>query len=212
MSSSRLCPRIGRPPRHRWRIFVPVAALLLFSPPCGLTEASAGMSYYSAYPVVGSGYYIDYPLNQLSRFNFFDGSVGIGYDPDNLESSFIYVSSGTAGYSVGAYVGFRVSVSSVGVTFSALEPDGSSASAFFFGDPGPLNSDGIPVSLDYLDAENATAFITGAGGYHDEYYFSGQSIPEPSSIAMLPVGIGFVVACLARSKKKRLGALQLAGR
>jgi hypothetical protein len=30
--------------------------------------------------------------------------------------------------------------------------------------------------------------------------------PEPSSIAMLPVGIGFVLACLARRKKKAAGA------
>jgi hypothetical protein len=36
--------------------------------------------------------------------------------------------------------------------------------------------------------------------------------PEPSSIAMLPIGIGFVLACLARRKKKRPGPRGLAGR
>ena len=39
-----------------------------------------------------------------------------------------------------------------------------------------------------------------------------SSVPEPSSIAMLPVGIGFVLACLARRKMKRPGPRGLAGR
>ncbi len=66
----------------------------------------------------------------------------------------------------------------------------------------PLDAFDTPGTYDTvnaLDANTGTLVVT-------------QGVPEPSSIAMLPVGIGFVLAYLARRKKNRPGARGLAGR
>ena len=71
-----------------------------------------------------------------------------------------------------------------------------------------------PLSLTLTpDANGSVCFLLSTGII--DIYGTGPSeisietvpamamVPEPSSVAMLPVGIGFVLACLARRKKKR---------
>jgi hypothetical protein len=77
----------------------------------------------------------------------------------------------------------------------------------------------FPIALSFDATAGPVAFLltTGLSPSYDIYegvasYVTLSVVPEPSSIAMLPVGIGFVLACLARRKKRRPGPRGLAGR
>ena len=82
---------------------------------------------------------------------------------------------------------------------------------FLAGNPGPLNSQGDPESLNSLLGPCVS--VGAYGGFHNELYFNGQSVPEPSSLLTLALGIGEVsLACAARRLRKRPGWRGLAGR
>ena len=128
----------------------------------------------------------------------------IGYDPNNLDASYIDVSSGSQGYGESALNDFAVSVSAHGVSLSADDRTGGSAELFLAGNPGPLNSQGDPESLNSLLGPRMS--VGAYGGFHNELYFSGQSLPEPSSLLTLALGIREVsLARAARRMGKRPG-------
>jgi hypothetical protein len=74
--------------------------------------------------------------------------------------------------------------------------------AAIIGNPGPLDCRGDPLSLDSLLGDKAYVVISQS--YHGNMLtFSGQSIPEPSSLLMLALGIGGIsVACVARFQRR----------
>jgi hypothetical protein len=106
-------------PRRRLRI--PAAILLLvLAPPCGRTEAMAGLVTYDWAPLVGGGYFVTYPEGQFIPIHTYDGELTIGYDPDSLRSSYIEFSTGSPGYGADGDINFTVSISPQGVTFTTL--------------------------------------------------------------------------------------------
>lgn len=193
----------------RRKLLVPAAVLLVFAAsPWGHPVASAGWG-----PVVGGGSYFDTNSSGgLTYFTANNGSFFITYYPDNLEASSIYVSTGSPGYRADADRFF--SVSNGGTTFSAYYGNGGTVTLSFTGNPGPLNSDGDPLSLD--DLEHSGGIVLVEPSYNvDELFFSGQfaSVPEPSSLLTITLGIGGVgLAICYRRRKKRPGPRGLTGR
>ena len=193
----------------RRKLLVPAAVLLVFAAsPWGHPVASAGWT-----PVVGGGSYFDTNSSGgLTYFTTRNGSFDIFYDPNNLEASSIYVSTGSPGYSADADRYF--SVSNGGTTFSAYYGNGGTVTLNFEGNPGPLNSDGDPLSLNDLDRSGGIVLVEPSYNV-DELFFSGQfaSVPEPSSLLTYSLGIGVVLlASISLRKKKRPGPRGLAGR
>jgi hypothetical protein len=191
---------------------IPAAVfLLVLSPPWGHTEATAGLVTYTWAPITGGGYFVTYPQNQVLRFSTSNGELTIGYDPDDLQASYIDVSTGSPGYGEYAAYSFTVSMTADYVNLTAYDPIGGRATASLIGNPGPLTPQGIPESLDSLLGDQA---IVGAfGGFHDGLTFGGQSVPEPSSLLMLALGLGGLPLVYAvRRMKKRPGPRGGAGR
>ncbi len=191
------------------QLLIPAAVLaMVLAPPWGHPRALGGTYTWS--PIAGYGYYITYPDNQFIPFNTRSGEVTVGYDPDNLDASYIDVSTGSPGYSDSDPYDFSVSVSADGVTLTAADGSGGSACVFLGGNPGPLDAQGDPESLNSL---LGPCMSVGAnGGFHNELFFSGQSVPEPSSLLTLALGIGEVtLAYAARRMRKRPWWRGLAG-
>ena len=182
---------------------------MVLAPPWGHPQSLGGTYTWS--PIVGYGYDITYPDNQFIPFSTRSGQVTVGYDPDNVDASYIDVSTGGPGYGDSDPYDFSISVSAHGVSLTADDRTGGSAYVFLAGNPGPLNSQGNPESLNSLLGPCAS--VTVYGGFHDGLYFSGQSVPEPSSLLTLALGIGGVsLAYAARRMRQRPGWRGLAGR
>ncbi len=129
------------------QLLIPAAVLaMVLAPPWGHPRALGGT--YTWAPIVGYGYYISYPENQVIPLGIAD--VTIGYDPDNLYASFIDVSTGRPGYGVFDPYDFSVSASADGVGFTADDLSGGNVFVSLAGHAGPLNSQGDPESLDSL--------------------------------------------------------------
>lgn len=171
------------------RLLFPAAVLaMVLAPPWGHPEALGGT--YTWGPLIGGGYDVPYDGDQYISFNTRNGSMTIGYDPDNLDASYIDVSTGGPGYTFLAEYDFSISVSATGVTLTADDRTGGSAYVFLAGNPGPLNSQRDPESLNSLLGPRAS--VGAQGGFHNNFYFSGQSVPEPSSLLTLALGISEV--------------------
>ena len=81
------------------QLLIPAAVLaMVLALPWGHPRALGGT--YTWGPIVGYGYYISYDDNQFIPFSTGNGEVTIGYDPDNLDASYIDVSTGSPGYGV----------------------------------------------------------------------------------------------------------------
>ena len=180
---------------------IPAAVLLLvLAPPHAHPEASAGMVTYVWGPLAGLGYDITYPQGQYLYFSTLDGVLTIGYDPDALGQSFIDVSTGRPGFGATAY-GLDVAVEANAITLTGTFGHGGVIEASIVGDPGPLDSRGHPESLDSLLGSFAGVGVRPS--YHgNELTFSGQTIPEPSSLLTLTIGLGGVWLTWASRRMK----------
>jgi hypothetical protein len=178
---------------HRRLPCVAAIALLLTLP----SVASAGTSYLLLTPISGYGYGVD-DNGITGYFTTNDASLTIVYDPDNLTGSYLTLDAG--GYSATTDSDFTVSVVRGGVQFSGLsrEESGQTIGAFVYGDPGPLDVNGNPLTLDGL---TNYAYVGAMPGYHIGFYFNG-SVPEPSSL--LSFAIGIVAVVLIRRKRRTL--------
>jgi hypothetical protein len=166
------------------------AFLLLLAPPYGQSGASAGTMTAVWGPIGGLGYYVTYPQAVFLYFATFDGELTIGYDPADLRESFIELSTGRPGYGAAAS-GLDVVVSADRVTFTGEFELGGEIRASFVGDPGPLDPLGHPESLDPFLGDPVEVVVSPS--YHgDQLTFSGRTIPEPSSLLILTIGIGGV--------------------
>ncbi len=136
---------------------------------------------YAQYgPVVGDGYAFSTVDLQTTDFTTNNGSFDLNYIPSDPFNSSIYVSTGSAGYSFFADRNF--SVSSDGTMFSADYGYDGSITLSFYGTGGS-----IAVQPSWIDDG-------------DEVYFEGffgpasnpphGSVPEPSSLLTLALGVG----------------------
>jgi hypothetical protein len=177
-----------------------MAVLLLALGSPGIPTASAGTYVWG--PIDGLGYYQPPPLYEPTTcFRSFGGTLTVHYDPNDLQYSSIDVETGNPAYGATG-VSLTVSVSSDLVTISGQFGHGGVVSAAIIGDPGPLDSRGDPLSLDSLIGDKVYVCINPS--YHgDILCFSGQSVPEPSSLLTLALGIGTVsVICAARTRRR----------
>ena len=174
---------------------------IVVASPWGHPQALGGT--YTWAPIVGNGYYMSYDDGQFISFSTGNGEVTIGYDPDNLDASYIDVSTGSPGYGVFDPYDCSISVSAYGVSFTADDRTGGSVYVVLAGNPGPLNSQGDPESLNSLLGPCA---VSAYGGFQYGLFFTGQSVPEPTSLLTLALGIGQVsLACAAGHMRKRPG-------
>jgi hypothetical protein len=182
------------------RLCTTVAVLLLALASPGMPTASAGTYVWG--PIAGLGYYQPPPLYEPTiHFSSFGGTLTIDYDPNDLEYSSIDVETGNPAYgATGVFL--TVSVSSDTVTISGQFGHGGVVSAAIIGNPGPLDSRGDPLSLDSLIGDKV--YVSISPSYHGNVLtFSGQSVPEPSSLLTLALGIGGVsVVCAARIRRR----------
>ena len=169
------------------QLLIPAAVLaMVLASPWGHPRALGGT--YTWASIAGYGYYITYPDNQVIPLGI--AEVTIGYDPDNLNASFIDVSLGDQGYGDSDLYDFSVSVSADSVGLTADDRTGGIVFVSLAGNAGPLNSQGDPESLNSLLGPCMS--VTAYGGFHNQFYFNGQSVPEPSSLLILALGIGEV--------------------
>jgi hypothetical protein len=137
--------------------------------------------------------------------------------PRPVNGYWIDFSAGSAGYDVrtlsivDAYASPGI-VTLVGSYDSSFYHFNNSITVDLYGNPGPLNDDGSPASLDRL--LGAGGDITVQPGYHEGIYFQGwfsgqvevQAVPEPSSLLTTTACLGGIAAGYgARRMKKRPG-------
>jgi hypothetical protein len=186
--------------RHRCGLASVALSILaaLAAPPA----ASAGFAIYRWGPVVGYGSYFNTSTGQTTDFTTNDGDLSIGYDPDQILSSYIDINTGSPGYEVRTTGPLSISASSTEVLLSASYGTGGNVYVTLDGNPGPLNSDGNPESLNPL--LDHPAYVTVTPAYHIELTFVGAAVPEPSSFASLAIGCGVAsIACAMRSERRR---------
>jgi hypothetical protein len=155
------------------------------------------------------------------------GNVGEFF---NLASPGYYCTQATVGAGLGASgPGFNYSDSPTTSQFVMLQPD---ARAYIYNNA-QIDSGSYDIAPSYFgayegtgmtcfnfdigvfsDSSNSqvTAITLPSGEWTGTVEVTYTYVPEPSSIAMLPIGIGFVIACVARRKKQRPGPRRLAGR
>lgn len=185
-------------PRRQFGI--PAAVLLLTVAP----SAKAGPTIYTWGPLQGYGYYFDFHTGQTTYFSSRGGEITIGYDPNNLQDSYIRVTTGTRstgepGLEADANFGFTVHTG--GADFEAHDSQGTYVGVEIFGDPGPLNRDGDPLSLAPLLGDPFSVDVV--QGYHSGFTFFGEPGPEPSTLVMLPLGLaGVALAGAARPARR----------
>jgi hypothetical protein len=148
---------------------------------------------YTWYPVGGGGF-VDYANGQSEIFRFDDGGVSIGYNPSDIEESGISASAGSAGFGVVGDV-TQVIVGTDEITFEATDHRGGMIGVSISGDPGPLNPEGLPETLDgFLGQPMSVSVYTEYYHAPYEFTFSGRAgpgiMPEPSGLLMLALGIG----------------------
>ncbi len=158
-----------------------------------------------------------------------DGTVGNTVEFSDLSSGGNNPTQATVGADLGAVgPGFTYSDSPTISEFLDLQTDGRA----FITNDAQIDPGSFDILSNYFGAYEGTGmigltlglspFATSSNGNVDVIplspaQWSGEidviyaySVPEPSSIAMLPVGIGFMLACLARRRKKRPGPRGLA--
>jgi hypothetical protein len=171
------------------RRYVVVLALLAGLWTWGSPRASVAGTFYSWSPLHGAGWEDNYSLNDdYQTFATDTGSLTVYWDPASMiPDSYVAASSGTAGYEVMAY-----NPSWAGDMLTGVGLDGATVTVFFSGGD-------VSVSVQ--------------GGYHQEFGFQLQSVPEPSSLLMLPLGMaGVALGLAARRARKRRGSRGPAGR
>jgi hypothetical protein len=160
------------------------------------TPAHAGPVTYTWTPMAGSGY--SYYGDQMTGFSFWDGTLSITWDPDNPYNNDVgastgvpTVGSGATGYAVWAELSGDSLALGGNISYSWINVQ-------LWGTPGPLNAQGLPLTLDgYL---NQDATVTGRIDYIAEgrgaYYqgFAGPGAPEPPGWLLMALGAGGVMA------------------
>jgi hypothetical protein len=183
-----------------------VAVLLLALPSPCLPSASAGT--YTWGPIAGIGYYQAPPLYETVYFTAYDGTLSLNYNYNpgggggDLSMEFSLPSVGFDAIAGGA---FTATAEGGGVLLSAEYSTGGVISVFAPGALGPVDADGEPMSLTLLTT--SPVYVGVSPMYHGlELTFSGQSVPEPSSLLTLALGISAVaVAAAARHVRRRPG-------
>lgn len=164
-------------------------------------EASAGPVVYGWSPLAGSGYMLTYPGEQYLPFATGDACLTIDYDPNDPLDCSLELSSGDTGYEVTAYGDLQFVVASGSLLITATGSGGQFAAVSLIGDTGPLNGEGLPESL----AGFADVYATGQGGYHDQFFFGVQSVPEPSGLLLAMIGLASLAAHARRRGLRRRG-------
>jgi hypothetical protein len=138
-----------------------------------------------------------------------DGSLSLTYDPDNERNDLfvgtVVTPAGPMSFGAGGRPPARVSLSLVGDSFYLGGDDGnivySTIRVTLTGDPGPLNAQGLPLSLDgFLDQPPQ---VTGTASSPTGWFvrFDGLAgVPEPSSLLMLSLGFGGTALCGVASR------------
>lgn len=175
---------------------------LVLSPPIELSTARAGLVVYNWGPFEGEGYVLPYFVNEPIPFSFNNGALTIGYDPDDLSDSYIEVSAG--GITEYAWEDFTVTLVSGQISFVAYDDSGGDAYASFTANPGPLNAQGLPDSLDTLLGQSFT--VGASGGFHNQFYIDGGVLPEPPSLFTFGIGAGIVLLVYGRFRGKEHGS------
>lgn len=151
-------------------------------------HAAAGPMGYNWGPLSGTITYTDAGgiTHQFPAGN--NGMAGVIYDPDDLADSSLTVDAGWMGFGVTTTKGIQVIVtgsgSSASVVILGVDDVGDSASLFLTGDPGPLDANGLPLTLDAYVGAAVSAAASDNPRADPAYRYSGQSVPEPSSLLM----------------------------
>lgn len=126
-----------------------------------------------------------------------DGSLSIYWDPDgSIPDSSITTSSGTPGYGVEANRLTWLAPNLVG----GIGLDGQTVGVLFTGDPGPIGLDGAPESL--AGFAGNPVYVWAEGGYHEEYGFQLQTLPEPSGLLHFPAFLKILSEGFTKSRAR----------
>ena len=165
--------------------------------------ANAGVTYYSWAPVVGSGEYQNLSTGgNQQTFTATNGSITIGYDPDNpLTTTLSFTTGGP--YNLGGYDFIvQTHVYSTDISFMGQGP--TAINVDLIGSPGVLGTNGMPLSLDgFANHQVNVGANSGTGGTSFIFIGSVAAVPEPSSLVLSLLGFLPIIVWGRWFKRKR---------
>ncbi len=181
--------------------------------------APAAAVQYTWGPLTGGGTY-SHSGGPFVPYTTTGGYLDITYDPGNVAGDSVlgYVGDPVdrAFGVVGWRGGFSVTLSGNYLTFShpGDPADYDTVNAVLMGTPGPLGSDGLPLSLDGFLAEPAGVYAAVGSTFGSGFFFRGSAadaeaivpgatVREPSSPLMLGLGAGIVALLVHAARRGR---------